>query len=92
MFNKNIDPSKPKNVERAKGNADRIGIADTAENREEVIRLINKALNDSSSIVPDGSNVPGRNLREFFLPGNTGAGSKVQFVEQAGKVITFITK
>ena len=92
LFNKNIDPINPKNVQRARGNADRIGIADTPSNRAEVTKLFNDAFNDPSSIVPGGSNVPGRNLREFFLPGVTGAGSKVQFVEEAGKVITIITK
>jgi len=93
LFNKDIDPSKPKNVARARGNADRIGIPDTPENRAEVERLFNKALNDSSSIVPGGQNVPGRNLREFFLPGGkTSTGSIIQFVEEKGKVITIFAK
>jgi filamentous hemagglutinin len=36
--------------------------------------------------------LPGSNVREFFLPGVTGTGSKIQFVEQNGKVITIMAK
>jgi len=92
LFNKNIDQSNTKSAQRARGNADRIGIANTPQNRAEVTRRFNEAYNDPSSIVPGGSNIPGRNLREFFLPGVTGTGSKIQFVEEAGKVITIIAK
>ncbi|NKC16807.1 MAG: hypothetical protein GKR94_32825 [Gammaproteobacteria bacterium] len=92
LFNKNINQANAKNTQRARGNVDRIGIADTPQNRAEVTRRFNDAFNDSSSIVPGGSNVPGRNLREFFLPGVTGTGSKIQFVEEAGKVITIMAK
>ena len=53
---------------------------------------VTRRFNGPSSIVKGGSNVPGRNLREFLLPGKTGKGSKVQFVEEAGKVITIIAK
>ncbi len=91
LFNKNINPANPKNVKRARGNADRIGIADTPTNRAEVKRRFNEAFNDPSSIVGPGK-APGSNLREFFLPGVTGTGSKIQFVEQGGKVITIIAK
>ncbi len=82
LFNKNINPANPKNVQRARGNADRIGIADTAANRADVTRRFNKAFSDPSSIVSGGSNVSGRNLREFFLLGVTGRGSKIQFINQ----------
>ncbi|NKC13275.1 MAG: hypothetical protein GKR94_14090 [Gammaproteobacteria bacterium] len=92
LFNKNINQANAKNTQRARGNVDRISIADTPQNRAEVTRRFNDAFNDSSSIVPGGSNVPGRNLREFFLPGVTGTGSKIQFVEEAGKVITIMAK
>lgn len=91
MFNRNIDPSKPVNVARARGNAGRIGIADTPANRTEVTRRFNEAFNDPSSIIGSG-NIPGSNLREFFLPGVTGTGSKVQFVELNGKLITIIVR
>ncbi|SEK06598.1 filamentous hemagglutinin [Paraburkholderia diazotrophica] len=36
--------------------------------------------------------VLGSNLREFYLPGVTGTGSKIQFVELNGKVLTIIAK
>jgi RHS repeat-associated protein len=91
LFNRNIDPSKPVNVQRARGMADRIGIADTPANRAEVIRRFNEAFNDPSSIIGPG-NVPGSNLREFFLPGVTSTGSRIQFVEKAGNIITIIAK
>ena len=89
LFNRNISAS---NAQRAQGNASRIGIADTPANRAEVTRRFNEAFNNPASIVPGGSNVAGRNLREFFLPGVTGTGSRVQFVEEGGKVITIIAK
>jgi hypothetical protein len=91
LFNKGIDQSNAYNAARARGNAERIGIADTAANRAEVARLFNQAFRDPSSIVGPGK-LPGSNVREFFLPGVTGAGSKIQFVEQGGKVITIIAK
>jgi len=91
LFNRNIDPSVPSNVQRAAGNAQRIGIADTPANRAEVIRRFNQSFNDPSSIVGPGR-LPGSNVREFFLPGVTGTGSKVQFVEQGGRVITIIAR
>jgi len=69
----------------------RIGIADTTANRAEVTRLFNQAYRDPSSIVGPGT-VPGSNLREFFLPGMTGTGSKIQFVELNGQIITIIAK
>jgi RHS repeat-associated protein len=88
LFNNNISPA---NAARAKGNADRIGIADTQANRVEVMRRMNEAYQYSGSIVEGGSTA-GRNMREFFLPGVTSTGSKIQFVEEAGKVITIIAK
>lgn len=91
LFNRNIDPSVPSNVQRAAGNAQRIGIADTPANRSEVIRRFNQSFNDPSSIVGPGR-LPGSNVREFFLPGVTGTGSKIQFVEQSGRVITIIAR
>jgi RHS repeat-associated protein len=91
LFNKGIDQSNAYNAARAAGNAERIGIADTAANRTEVARLFNQAFRDPSSIVGPGK-LPGSNVREFFLPGVTGTGSKIQFVEQGGKVITIIAK
>jgi hypothetical protein len=91
LFNKNIDSSNPYNVARAAGNASRIGIADTPENRNAVIQLFNNAYNNPASIVGVGA-IPGSNLREFFLPGVTGTGSIIQFVELNGRVITIIAK
>lgn len=91
LFNKGIDQSNAYNAARAAGNAERIGIADTAANRAEVARLFNQAYRDPSSIVEPGK-VLGSNLREFFLPGVTGTGSKIQFVERGGQVITIIAK
>ncbi len=91
LFNKAIDQANPYNAARASGNAERIGIADTAANRAEVARLFNQAYRDPSSIVGPGK-VPGSNLREFFLPGVTGTGSKIQFVEKGGQVITIIAR
>jgi hypothetical protein len=91
LFNNNIDSSNAYNASRAAGNASRIGIADTPANRAEVTRLFNQAYNNPSSIVGPGT-VPGSNLREFFLPGVTGTGSKIQFVELNGNVITIISK
>ncbi|WP_342052932.1 MULTISPECIES: DUF637 domain-containing protein, partial [unclassified Cupriavidus] len=91
LFNNNIDSSNVYNAARAAGNASRIGIADTPANRATVTQLLNQAYNDPSSIVGPGT-VPGSNLREFYLPGLTGTGSKVQFVELNGKVLTIIAK
>jgi RHS repeat-associated protein len=91
LFNKGIDQSNAYNAARAAANHSRIGIADTAANRAEVTRLFNQAYRDPNSIVGPGT-VPGSNLREFFLPGVTGTGSKVQFVELNGQVITIIAK
>lgn len=91
LFNRNINPARPRNVQRARGNADRIGIADTPENRAEVARRFNEAFNDPASIVSPGK-TPGSNLREFFLPGKTSTGSKIQFVEKDGKIITIIAE
>jgi len=91
LFNKGIDQSNAYNAARAAGNVERIGIADTAANRAEVTRLFNQAFRYPSSIVGPGK-LPGSNVREFFLPGVTGTGSKIQFVEQGGKVITIIAK
>jgi uncharacterized protein RhaS with RHS repeats len=91
LFNNNINPANEYNAARAAANASRIGIADTAENRAAVESLFNKAYNNPASIVGPG-NLPGSNLREFFLPGVTGTGSKIQFVEQGGKVITIIAQ
>jgi filamentous hemagglutinin len=91
LFNQNIDSSNAYNAARAAGNASRIGIADTPANRAEVTQLFNQAYNDPSSIVGPGT-VPGSNLREFYLPGSTGTGSKIQFVELNGKVLTIIAK
>jgi RHS repeat-associated protein len=91
LFNKGIDQSNAYNAARAAGNAERIGIADTAANRAEVARLFNQAFRDPLSVVGPGK-LPGSNVREFFLPGVTGTGSKIQFVEQGGKVITIIAK
>ncbi len=68
-----------------------MGIADTAANRAEVSRLFNEAYNNPASIVGSGK-LPGSNMREFFLPGVTGTGSKIHFVEQNGKVITIMAK
>jgi filamentous hemagglutinin len=91
LFNQNIDLSNTYNAARAAGNASRIGIADTPANRAEVARLFNKAHSDPTSIVGPGT-TPGSNLREFYLPGSTGTGSKIQFVELNGKVLTIIAK
>ncbi len=91
MFNSGINPANPTNVTRARGSAHRIGIADTPANRAEVIRRFNDAFNDPGSIVGPGR-VPGSNMREFFLPGVTGTGSKIRFVESNGKLITIIVK
>jgi hypothetical protein len=91
LFNRNIDQSNAYNAGRAAGNAERIGIADTPANRAEVTRRFNEAYNDPGSIVGPGK-TPGSTVREFFLPGVTSAGSKIQFVEQGGKVITIIAK
>jgi len=91
LFNNNIDSSNAYNAARAAGNASRIGMADTPANRAEVTLLFNQAYNDPSSIVGPGT-VPGSNLREFYLPGVTGTGSKIQFVELNGKVLTIIAK
>ena len=92
LFNSGINQTNLRNAQRARGNANRIGIADTPANRSEVIRRFNEAFNDPSSIVPNGSNVPGRNVREFFLPGVTGTGSRIRFVEEAGRVISIIAQ
>ncbi|UFP94214.1 polymorphic toxin-type HINT domain-containing protein [Gloeobacter morelensis] len=46
LFNRNIDPSVPKNLDRAAGNArvlENLGIIDTAENRIIVERFFNRA-------------------------------------------------
>jgi RHS repeat-associated protein len=91
LFNRNIDQSNARNALRAKGNASRIGIADTAANRAEVTRLFNEAYNNPATIISSGK-LPGSNVREFFLPGVTGTGSKIHFVEQNGKVITIMAK
>jgi filamentous hemagglutinin len=91
LFNNGIDQSNVYNAARAAANHSRIGLADTAANRAEVTRLFNQAYNDSSSIVGPGK-APGSNLREFFLPGVTGTGSLIQFVELNGQVITIIAK
>ncbi|VFR79399.1 Putative large exoprotein involved in heme utilization or adhesion of ShlA/HecA/FhaA family [plant metagenome] len=91
LFGKNIDPSKSYNVSRAQGNATRIGIADTPENRQEVVRLFNKALQNPATIVGEGK-MPGSYMREFFLPGVTGTGSKIVFVEKNGTIITIMAK
>ncbi|WP_231337633.1 two-partner secretion domain-containing protein [Paraburkholderia sprentiae] len=91
LFNSNIDSSNAYNAARAAGNASRIGIADTPANRAEVTQLFNQAYNDPSTIVGPGT-VPGSNLREFYLPGVTGTGSKIQFVELNGKVLTIMAK
>ncbi|MDO8051427.1 NBR1-Ig-like domain-containing protein [Janthinobacterium sp. SUN211] len=90
LFNRGIDQSNAYNAARAAGNAGRIGIADNPLNRAEVTRLFNNAYRDSSTIVP--SSVPGRTMHEFFLPGVTSTGSKIQFVEEEGRVITIISK
>jgi RHS repeat-associated protein len=91
LFNQGIDQSNAYNAARAAGNAERIGLADNEANRAEVTRLFNKAYNDPSSIVGQG-NIPNSNIRELFLPGVTGTGSKIQFIEVGGKVITIIAK
>jgi len=91
LFNRNINQANDYNRLRAAGNHQRIGIADTPANRAEVMRRFNQAYNNPSSIVGPGS-VPGSTLREFFLPGVTSTGSKIQFVEKAGQVITIIAK
>ncbi|GHC31988.1 hypothetical protein GCM10010082_27880 [Kushneria pakistanensis] len=91
LFNRNIDQSIPYNAGRAEGNARRIGIADTPDNRAEVTRLFNEAFNNPASVV-GADKLPGSNMREFFLPGVTGTGSKIQFVEQNGKVITIMAR
>jgi filamentous hemagglutinin len=91
LFNSNIDPSNAYNLARAAGNATRIGIADTTANRAEVVQLFNQAYNDPASIVGAGT-VPGSVVREFFLPGVTGTGSTIQFVELNGKVLTIIAR
>ncbi|MCD0505062.1 hypothetical protein [Bordetella petrii] len=91
LFNRNINQSNVYNAQRAAGNASRIGIADTAANRAEVISRFNQAYNDPSSIIGAGR-IPGSNIRQFFLPGTTGTGSTIEFVEQAGNVITIIAK
>ena len=89
LFNNNIDQAKPYNARRSAGNASRIGMADTPANRAEVTRLFNEAYNDASTIVGPGR-LPGSNVREFFLPGVTGTGSKIQFVEHNGRIITIM--
>ncbi|WP_323072101.1 hypothetical protein [Mycetohabitans endofungorum] len=66
-------------------------MADTLANRAKVVQLFNKAYSNPSSIVGPGT-VPGSNLREFYLPGVTGTGAKIQFVELDGKVLTIIAK
>ena len=91
LFNKNINQANAYNANRAAGNASRIGIADTPENRAEVTRLFNEAYSNPASIVGPGK-IPGSNLREFFLPGITSTGSKIQFVEKDGVVITIIAR
>jgi filamentous hemagglutinin len=91
LFNRNIDQSNAYSALRAEGNASRIGIADTAANRAEVTRLFNEAYNNPTTIIGPGK-LPGSNVREFFLPSVTGTGSKIQFVEQNGKIITIIAK
>jgi len=91
LFNRNIDQSNIYNALRAEGNANRIGIADTAANRAEVMRLFNEAYNNPATIIGPGK-LPGSNMREFFLPGVTGTGSTIQFVEQNGNVITIMAK
>lgn len=91
LLNKDINPANPDNVKRAIGNANRIGIADTPANRAELTRRFNDAFKNPATIVGPGK-TPGSNLREFFLPGVTGTGSKIQFSELNGKVITIIAK
>ncbi len=91
LSNKGIDQSNAYNAARAAGNAKRIGLADTAVNRAEVAKLFNQAYRDPSFIVEPGK-VLGSNLREFFLPGVTGTGSKIQFIEKDGQVLTIIAK
>jgi hypothetical protein len=91
LFNNGINQSNTYNASRAAANAARIGIADTVSNRTEVMRLFNQAYQDSSSIVGPGS-VAGSNIREFFLPGVTSTGSKIQFIEKQGQVITIMAK
>jgi filamentous hemagglutinin len=56
-----------------------------------VTRLFNEAYNNPATIVGPGK-LPGSNVREFFLPGVTGTGSKIQFVEQNGRVITIMAQ
>ena len=91
LFNKNINQDVVRSAQRARGNGNRIGIADTPANRANVIQRFNDAFNDPSTIVGPGR-TPGSNLHEFFLPGLTGTGSKVQFVELAGNIITIMAK
>jgi hypothetical protein len=86
-----LDNQLVKNASRAAGNSSRIGIADTPGNRRYVIGFFNRALNNPNSIVGPGR-VPGSNEREFFLPGATGTGSKITFVELNGVVITIMAK
>ncbi|WP_338860683.1 hypothetical protein [Mycetohabitans rhizoxinica] len=90
LFNKNIDPSNKYNASRAAGNASRIGMADTPANWNKVVQLFEQAYSNPSIVDP--GTVPGSNLREFYLPGITGAGAKIQFVELNGKVLTIIAK
>jgi filamentous hemagglutinin len=66
-------------------------MADTPANRAEVERLFNQAFRDPATISGSGR-APGSNMREFFLPGITGTGSKIQFVELNGEVITIMAK
>jgi hypothetical protein len=91
LFNRDIDPKVPYNLARARGNSSRAGIADNVINRLEVMKRFNRAYNDPASIIGPGHS-PGSFVREFFLPGITGSGSVVQFVEQGGRVITIIVR
>lgn len=91
LFNKNINPANVDNVNRAKGNAERIGIAGTTSNRIEVMERFNKAFNDPTAYVGPGK-TPGSRMYEFFMPGVTSTGSKMVFVTLDDKLITIIAK
>lgn len=56
-----------------------------------MVQFFKQAYSNPSSIVGPGT-VPGSNLREFYLPGITGTGAKIQFVELNGKILTIIAK
>jgi len=79
------------NAARAAANASALGIADTPENRALITQLLNETYANPNTIVGPGR-LPGSNLRELFVPGVTGTGSVLQFVEQGGNVITFIVR